>query len=164
MTEGTVAEIVRVTCQDKPTDGGTHRTTRLLAQRFGLGQDTIATVWADHNLTPWKVATFRISHEPNVEAQLVDVVGLYLDPPERAVVLSVDEMTPCQAMDRTQPSLPLVPGRAGALTHDDRRNGTTDLFAAMDVATGQVLTHGQKGHTAHDVLRFFQQIDATRVL
>jgi transposase len=161
LTEGTVAEIVRVTCQEKPTDGGTHWTTRLLAKRFGLGKDTIAKVWADHNLKPWKVSTFKVSNDPNFEAKLVDVVGLYMNPPKRAVVFSFDEKTQCQAMDRTQPSLPMVPGRAGTMTHDYKRNGTTDLFAAMNLATGEVLTHCQKGHTAKDVLRFFKQIDAT---
>ena len=84
-----------------------------------------------------------------------------MHPPKRAVVFSFDEKTQCQAMDRTQPSLPMVPGRAGTKTHDYKRNGTTDLFAAMNVATGEVLTHCQKGHTAKDVLRFFKQIDAT---
>ncbi len=161
LTEGTVAEIVRVTCQEKPDDSGTHWTTRSLAKRFGLGKDTIARVWADHNLKPWKVDTFKISNDPRFEEKLVDVVGLYLNPPKRAVVFSFDEKTQCQAMDRTQPSLPMVAGRAGTMTHDYKRNGTTDLFAAMNVATGQVLTHCQKGHTAKDVLRFFQQIDAT---
>ncbi len=91
----------------------------------------------------------------------MDVVGLYMHPPKRAVVFSFDEKTQCQAMDRTQPSLPMVPGRAGTMTHDYKRNSTTDLFAAMNVATGEVLTHCQKGHTAKDVLRFFKQIDAT---
>ena len=161
LTEGTVAEIVRVTCQEKPDDSGTHWTTRSLAKRFGLGKDTIARVWADHNLKPWKVDTFKISNDPRFEEKLVDVVGLYMHPPKRAVVFSFDEKTQCQAMDRTQPSLPMVAGRAGTMTHDYKRNGTTDLFAAMNVATGQVLTHCQKGHTAKDVLRFFQQIDAT---
>ena len=161
LAEGTVAEIVRVTCQERPDDSGTHWTTRSLAKRFGLGKDTIAKVWANHSLQPWKVSTFKISNDPNFEQKLVDVVGLYMNPPKRAVVFSFDEKTQCQAMDRTQPSLPMVPGRAGTMTHDYKRNGTTDLFAAMNVATGQVLTHCQKGHTAKDVLRFFKQIDAT---
>jgi transposase len=86
MSEGTVAEIVRVTCQEKPTDGGTHWTTRLLAAKFGLGKDTIAKVWADHNLKPWRVSTFKVSNDPNFEAKLVDVVGLYLNPPKRGRV------------------------------------------------------------------------------
>ena len=161
LTEGTVAEIVRVTCHEKPTDGGTHWTTRMLAKRFGLGKDTIAKVWSDHNLKPWQVSTFKVSNDPDFEAKLVDVVGLYLNPPARAVVFSFDEKTQCQAIDRTQPSLPMVPGRAGTMTSDYKRNGTTDLFAAMNIATGQVLTHLNKGHTGKDVLRFFKQIDAS---
>jgi transposase len=158
---GTVAEIVRVTCHQTPDDGGTHWTTRSLAKKFGVGKDTIAGVWADHHLKPWKVDTFKVSGDPCFEEKLVDVVGLYVNPPSRAVVFSFDEKTQCQAIDRTQPSLPMVPGRAGTMTHDYRRNGTTDLFAAMNIATGQVLTHCQKGHTAKDVLRFFKQIDAS---
>jgi len=161
LPEGTVAEIVRVTCQERPADTSTHWSTRSLAMRFGVGKDTIAKVWADHNLKPWKVDTFKISNDPHFEEKLVDVVGLYMNPPNRAVVFSFDEKTQCQSMDRTQPSLPMVPGRAGTITHDYKRNGTTDLFAAMNVATGEVLTHCGKGHTAKDVLRFFKQIDAS---
>jgi len=161
LTDGTIAEIVRVACQDKPDDSGTHWTTRSLANRFKVGKDTIARVWSDHNVKPWKVDTFKISNDPRFEEKLVDVVGLYLNPPKRAAVFSFDEKTQCQAMDRTQPSLPMVAGRAGTMTHDYKHNGTTDLFAAMNVATGEVLTHCQKGHPAKDVLRFFKQIDAT---
>ena len=161
LPEGTVAEIVRVTCQERPADTSTHWSTRSLAQRFGVGKDTVAKVWADHNLKPWKVDTFKISNDPHFEEKLVDVVGLYMNPPSRAVVFSFDEKTQCQAIDRTQPSLPMVPGRAGTMTHDYKRNGTTDLFAAMNIATGEVLTDCGRGHTAKDVLRFFKQIDAS---
>lgn len=161
LAEGTVAEIVRVTCHETPDDSGTHWTTRSLAKKFGVGKDTIAGIWADHRLKPWKVESFKVSNDPRFEEKLVDVVGLYLNPPSRAVVFSFDEKTQCQAIDRTQPSLPMVPGRAGTMTHDYKRNGTTDLFAAMNIATGEVLTHCQKGHTAKDVLRFFKQIDAS---
>jgi transposase len=161
LPEGTVAEIVRVTCHEKPPDTSTHWTTRSLGKKFGIGKDAIAKVWADHNLKPWKVDTFKLSNDPHFEEKLVDVVGLHLNPPKRAVVFSFDEKTQCQAMDRTQPSLPMVPGRAATMTHDYKRNGTTDLFAAMNIATGEVLTHCQKGHTAKDVLRFFKQIDAS---
>ncbi len=127
LNEGTVAEIVRVTCHEKPGDGGTHWTTRLLAKRFGLGKDTIAKVWADHNFKPWKISAFKMANDPHFEDKLVAVVGLYMNPPKRAVVISFDEKTQCQAMDRTQPSLPMVPGRAGTMTHDYKRHGTTDL-------------------------------------
>jgi transposase len=157
---GTVAEVLRLTQHETPEDGSTHWTTRSMARRVGIGKDAVARIWSDHNLKPWKVDTFKVSNDPRFEEKLVDVVGLYLCPPARAVVFSFDEKTQCQALDRTQPSLPLKPGRAGTMTHDYKRNGTVDLFAAMNIATGEVLTHCQKRHTAVDVLRFFKQIDA----
>lgn len=156
---GTVAEVVRVTQHESPDDGATQWTTRSLAARFGLSKDTVAKIWRDHNLKPWKTDTFKISNDPRFEEKLTDVVGLYMDPPARAVVFSFDEKTQCQALDRTQPSLPMRPGRAGTMTHDYKRHGTTDLFAALNIATGQVLTHCRNGHTAADVLRFFKIID-----
>lgn len=157
---GTVAEVVRVTMTESPEDGATHWTTRSLAARVGIGKDAVARIWADHDLKPWKVDTFKVSNDPRFEEKLVDVVGLYLNPPARAAVFSYDEKTQCQALDRTQPSLPMKPGRAGTMTHDYKRHGTIDLFAAMNLATGQVLTDLHKGHAATDVLRFFKQIDA----
>ena len=102
---------------------------------------------------------FKISNDPRFEEKLTDVVGLYLNPPARAVVFSFDEKTQCQALDRTQPSLPMKRGRAGTMTHDYKRHGTTDLFAALNVATGEVLYDTRKQHTAKDVLRFFKLID-----
>ncbi len=156
---GTVAEVVRLTQHERPADGSTHWTTRSMARRVGIGKDAVARIWADHDLKPWKVATFKVSNDPRFEEKLVDVVGLYLNPPTRAAVFSFDEKTQCQALDRTQPSLPLKPGRAATMTHDYKRNGTVDLFAAMNLATGQVLTDCQKGHAGTDVLRFFKQID-----
>ncbi len=161
LPEGTVAEVVRVTCHDKPKDGSTHWTTRSLARRFGIGKDAVARIWSDHNLKPWKVDTFKISTDPHFEEKLVDVVGLYLNPPERAAVFSFDEKTQVQALDRTQPSLPMRPGRGGTMTHDYKRHGTLDLFAALNVATGEVLTGYQGTHSAADVVRFFKHIDAT---
>ncbi len=158
---GTVAEVLRLTRHERPADGSTHWSTRTLADRVGIGKDSVAKIWADHNLKPWRVDTFKISNDPDFESKLVDVVGLYLNPPARAVVFSFDEKTQCQALDRTQPSLPLKPGRAGTMTHDYKRNGTIDLFAAMNVATGEVLTGLAKRHAAVDVLRFFKQIDAS---
>ncbi len=160
LVEGTVAEVVRVTLGELPPDGSTHWTTRTLAKRFGIGKDTVARIWRDHNLKPWKVATFKISNDPHFEDKLVDVVGLYMNPPERAVVFSFDEKTQCQALDRTQPSLPMTPGRAGTMTNDYKRNGTTDLFAAMNVATGEVIYDTKARHSAKEVLAFFKFIDA----
>src|SRR6476620_10511004 len=158
---GTVAEVVRVTRTERPDDDATHWTTRTLAARFGIGKDSVARIWRDHGLKPWRVETFKVSTDPRFEEKLTDVVGLYLDPPTRAVVFSFDEKTQVQALDRTQPSLPMKPGRAQTMTHDYRRHGTTDLFAAMNVATGEVLTDLRKGHAGADVLRFFKQIDAS---
>ncbi len=159
LPEGTVAEVVRVTLTETPEDTSTHWTTRMLAQRFGIGKDSVARIWRDHNLKPWKVDTFKVSNDPQFEEKLVDVVGVYLNPPKRAVVFCFDEKTQCQALDRTQPSLPMRPGRAGTMTHDYKRNGTTDLFAALNVATGEVVTECRKSHTSTDVLAFFKKID-----
>src|SRR6476646_10054813 len=159
LPEGTVAEVVRVTRTERPDDDATHWTTRTLAVRFGIGKDSVARIWRDHELKPWRVETFKVSTDPRFEEKLTDVVGLYLDPPTRAVVFSFDEKTQVQALDRTQPSLPMKPGRAQTMTHDYRRNGTTDLFAAMNVATGEVLYDCRSCHKAADVLAFFKLID-----
>jgi transposase len=157
---GTVEEVLRLTHRELPADGSTQWSTRSMAARVGVGKDTVAKIWADHNLKPWQVKSFKVSNDPRFEEKIVDVVGVYLNPPARAVVFSFDEKTQCQALDRTQPSLPMKAGRAGTMTHDYKRNGTVDLFAAMNLATGQVLTELRKGHTGADVLRFFKQIDA----
>jgi len=158
---GTVEEVLRLTHRELPAGGTTQWSTRSLAARLGIGKDAVAKIWADHNLKPWQVSSFKVSNDPRFEEKLVDVVGVYLNPPARAVVFSYDEKTQCQALDRTQPSLPLKPGRAGTMRHDYKRNGTIDLFAAMNIATGQVFTDLHKGHTGADVLRFFKQIDAS---
>ena len=155
----TVAEIVRVTREDTPDDTSTHWSTRTLAERFGVGKDTVARVWRDHNIKPWRIDTFKISNDRRFEEKVVDVVGLYMNPPERAAVFCFDEKPQIQALDRTQPSLPMKPGRAGTMTHDYKRNGTVDLFAAMNVATGKVIYDTRKRHTGADVLAFFKLID-----
>lgn len=159
LPDGTVAEVVRVTQQELPEDGSTHWTTRSLADRFDIGKDTVARIWRNHKLQPWKVATFKVSNDPLFEEKMTDVVGLYMSPPARAAVFSFDEKTQCQALDRTQPSLPMRPGRAGTMTHDYKRNGTTDLFAALNIKTGEVITECRKQHTGADVLAFFKKID-----
>ena len=156
---GTVAAVVDDTLQNKPDDGSTHWTTRLMAKRHGIGKDTVARIWRDHGLKPWKVDTFKISNDPNFEEKLIDVVGLYVNPPEKAVVFSFDEKTQVQALDRTQRSLPMKRGRGETMTHDYKRNGTTDLFAALNVATGEVLYDTKPRHRASEVLAFFKYID-----
>ena len=155
----TVGEIVRVTLEKLPGDGSTHWSTRTLGAHFGVGKDTIARVWQDHQLQPWRIDKFKLSTDPNFEDKLVDVVGLYLKPPARAAVFCFDEKPHCQALDRTQASLPMIPGRAGTMTHDYKRHGTTDLFAAMNVATGEVLYDCKKSHKGADVLAFFKLLD-----
>jgi transposase len=159
LPDGVVAAVIADTLHAQPDDGSTHWTTRLMAARHGIGKDTVARIWRDHGLRPWKVETFKISTDPEFETKLVDVVGLYLDPPARAVVFSFDEKTQCQALDRTQPSLPMKRGRGATMTHDYKRNGTTDLFAALNIGTGQVLHHTRRRHAATDVLAFFKWID-----
>jgi transposase len=151
--------VVHDTLHARPDDGSTHWSTRTMGARHGIGKDTVARIWRKHDLTPWRVERFKISNDPDFEDKLIDVVGLYLNPPERAVVFSFDEKTQVQALDRTQPSLPMKKGRAGTMTHDYKRNGTTDLFAAMNIATGEVLYDTKKRHTAKDVLAFFKLID-----
>jgi transposase len=155
-----VEAIVADTLHTVPDDGSTAWSTRTMGSRHRVGKDTVARIWRARNLRPWRVETFKLSNDPNFETKLVDVVGLYMDPPERAVVFSFDEKTQCQALDRTQPSLPIKPGRAKTMTHDYKRNGTIDLFAALNVATGEVLHHTRQRHTGNDVLAFFKWIDA----
>lgn len=159
LPEGTVAEVVRVTCNELPEDTSTHWTTRTLAKKLGVGKDTVGRIWRDHELKAWKVDGFKVSNDPRFEEKLVDVVGLYLDPPAKAVVFSFDEKAQCQALDRTQPSLPMRRGRAATMTHDYKRNGTTDLFAALNIATGEMITQCRAAHTALDVLAFLNRID-----
>lgn len=156
---GVVEAIVDDTLHTVPDDGSTAWSTRTLGAKHGVGKDTVARIWKARNLRPWRVDTFKLSSDPEFESKLCDVVGLYLDPPERAVVFSFDEKTQCQALDRTQPSLPIKPGRGRTMTHDYKRNGTTDLFAAMNVGTGEVLYDTRRRHTGDDVLAFFKLID-----
>src|SRR5512140_2756146 len=160
LVPGTVAEVVRLTMSETPGDGSTHWTTRSMARRGGIGKDAVARIWADHGLKPWRVDTFKISNDPLFEQKLVDVVGLYLNPPARAVVFSFDEKTQCQALDRTQPSLPMKRGRAGTVTHDYKRNGTTPLFAALNVLDGTVIGHNMKRHRHQEFIRFLNTIEA----
>lgn len=154
-----VEAIVSDTLENNPDDGSTHWSTRTMAERHGVGKDTVARVWRGRKLKPWLVKTFKLSNDPQFECKLVDIVALYMNPPERAVVLCFDEKTQTQALDRTQPSLPMKRGRAGTMTHDYKRNGTTDLFAALNAATGEVLTHTRKSHNHKDFLFFLKLID-----
>jgi transposase len=153
------AEIIRKTTQETPASA-THWSTRSLAADLGTTQSMVQRVWKANGLKPHRVRTFKISNDPRFEEKLVDVVGLYLNPPENALVLSADEKSQCQALDRTQPSLPLVRGRCGTMTHDYKRNGTTTLFAAIDMARGHVIATCMKRHRHQEWIKFLAQIDA----
>jgi len=159
ISDAVVEAIVADTLYTIPDDESTAWSTRTMAERHGVGKDTVARIWRARKLRPWKVEAFKLSTDPGFEAKLVDVVGLYLDPPERAAVFSFDEKTQIPALDRPQPSLPPNPGRARTLTHDYKRNGTVDLFAAVNVGTGEVLHQTRRRHTANDVLAFFKWIE-----
>ena len=160
IAEEIVEAVVSDTLTTVPDDGSSSSwTTRSMGKRHGIGKDTVAGIWRARNLRPWRVDTFKLSTDPDFESKLVDIVGLYNNPPERAAVFCFDEKTQCQALDRTQPSLPMKPGRAGTMTHDYKRHGTVDLFAAMNLASGEVLHDIRSSHTGRDVLAFFKWID-----
>ncbi len=153
-----VAEIVRATQNDKP-ESETHWSCRSMAAAQGVSPATVQRIWSARGLKPHRVKTFKLSNDKHFEEKLVDVVGLYLDPPEKSVVLCMDEKSQIQALDRTQASLPIKKGRAGTMTHDDKRNGTTTLFAALDVLTGKVIGQCLARHRHEEFLKFLRTID-----
>jgi transposase len=153
-----VEEIVQATLHSKPK-GETHWSTRSMAKHAGVSRNTVQRIWKARGLKPHLVDTFKISTDPAFEDKLADVVGLYLNPPEHAVVLCMDEKSQVQALDRTQPSLPMKPGRAGTMTHDYKRSGTTTLFAALNVLTGAVIGQCLPRHRHEEFLKFLRTID-----
>jgi transposase len=153
-----IEEIVHATLHEKPP-GETHWSCRSMARAHGVSHATVQKIWAARGLKPHKLETFKLSKDPQFEEKLADVVGLYLNPPEKAIVLSMDEKSQIQALDRTQPSLPMKPGRAGTMTHDYKRNGTTTLFAALDVLTGSVIGQCLPRHRHTEFLKFLRTID-----
>ncbi len=152
------SRIIRVTTQTKP-EHATHWSTRTLAEELGVTQSMIHRVWKANGLKPHLVKTFKISNDPHFEEKLRDVVGLYLSPPENALVLSADEKTSIQALDRTQRGLPLVKGRCGTMTHDYKRNGTTTLFAAVELGQGEVIATCMQRHRHQEWIKFLKMID-----
>ena len=151
--------IVEVTLHTTPKNA-THWSQRTLADHLGLDKSLVQRVWKEHKLQPHRVRTFKLSRGRRFIEKLLDVVGLYLRPPEHALVLSVDEKCQIQALDRTQPSLPLQKGRCGTMTHDYKRNGTTTLFAALEMARGQLIGQGRPRHRHQEWLKFLKRIDA----
>jgi len=159
LTAETVDLIVRKTTQEKPA-GATHWSTRTMAKAVGVSKDTVQRVWAGHGLKPHLVKTFKVSNDPHFVEKLEDVVGLYISPPEHALVLSCDEKTQIQALDRTQKGLPIHKGRCGTMTHDYKRNGTTTLFAAIDMLEGKVIGTCMDKHRHQEWIKFLKLIDA----
>jgi transposase len=158
ISEQTIAEIVRLTTTTT-APGATHWSCRTMAKRVGVSAATVQRIWSDVGLAPHRVETFKVSTDPKFEDKLIDVVGLYLNPPEQAIVLCMDEKSQIQALDRAQASLPMVAGRAGTLTHDYKRNGTTTLFAALDVLTGKVIGQCLPRHRHTEFIKFLNTID-----
>jgi len=156
--ETKVREVVERTLQEKPSHA-THWSTRSLAAVVGLSPASIQRIWKGHGLQPHRVRTFKLSRDPHFVEKLQDVVGLYLNPPEHALVLSVDEKSQIQALDRTQPGLPMKPGRAGTMTHDYKRNGTTTLFAALNTLDGKVIGQCLSRHRHQEFLKFLRTIN-----
>jgi len=138
--------------------GVTHWSSRLLAAHVKIGNATVARAWRDYGVQPWRSQTFKFSTDPELVAKVTDVVGLYLAPPENAVVLCVDEKSQIQALDRTAPMLPMQPGLPERRTHDYRRHGTTTLFAALEIATGKVTAATRPRHRHREFLRFLKQV------
>jgi transposase len=153
-----VEEIVRRTLEETP-ERATHWSTRSMARRVGVSAATVARIWQAFGLKPHLVETFKISTDPLFVEKVKDVVGLYLDPPERALVLCVDEKSQIQALDRSQPLLPILPGTPARMSHDYKRHGTTSLFAALDVASGKVIGGLHARHRAIEFKKFLDQLD-----
>ena len=153
-----VTEIVELTLHAKP-EGQTHWSCRSMADKVGVSPASVQRIWSARGLKPHLVKTFKLSRDPRFEEKLVDVVGLYLNPPEKSVVLCMDEKSQIQALDRTQASLPMKKGRAGTMTHDYKRNGTTTLFAALNVLTGIVIGSCLPKHRHVEFLKFLRTID-----
>ncbi len=158
LSEAVIQEVIRKTTQETPS-GATHWSTRSMARAMGLSASTIRRIWRRHGLKPHRVRTFKLSNDPRFVEKLEDVIGLYLNPPEHALVLCVDEKSQIQALDRTQPGLPIKKGRCGTMTHDYKRNGTTTLFAALSTLDGQVIGSCMPRHRHQEWLKFIKQID-----
>jgi len=150
--------IVTKTAKEKPANA-THWSARMMAKEMGVGHTTVQRIWKEHGLKPHLTRTFKLSNDPKFAEKVVDIVGLYLNPPDKAVVLCVDEKSQIQALDRTQPGLPMKKGRAATMPHDYKRNGTTTLFAALDVKTGEVIGECLPKHRAKEFIRFLKKID-----
>jgi transposase len=154
----TVARVVAMTCAAPPGQA-THWTGRAMAMAAGISLTSVQRIWRAHKLQPHRVSSFKRSRDPEFAAKLTDIVGLYMDPPTQAVVLSIDEKSQIQALDRTQPGLPIKPGRCGTMTHDYKRHGTTTLFAALNVLDGTVIGRCMQQHRHEEFIRFLNEVE-----
>ena len=152
-----IKRVIDATLQTKPK-GSTHWSCRTMATAQGISKSSVNRIWRSHNIKPHRSQTFKLSRDPKFLEKLTDVVGLYLNPPDQAIVLCVDEKSQIQALQRTQPGLPLKKGRCGTMTHDYKRHGTTTLFAALDVLAGKVIGGCYKRHRHQEFLRFLRRI------
>jgi transposase len=158
LTARKIKQVVNLTLNEKPPDA-THWSERTMAARAGIAPSSVHKIWAAHGLKPHLTKTFKLSRDPNFVAKVEDIVGLYLNPPDKALVLAVDEKSQIQALDRTQPGLPMKKGRCGTMTHDYKRNGTTTLFAALNMLDGTVIGECMPRHRHREFLRFLKTID-----
>lgn len=158
LSEAKEKEILKLTVERIPKES-THWSVRLMAKYGGITTWQVRQIWAKADLKPHRLKTFKISNDPDFAEKVIDIVGLYMDPPDNAMVLSVDEKTQIQALDRTQPMLPLKPGQVERRTHDYKRHGTTNLYAAFDILSGEVRGRITKRHRAREFLDFLKQID-----
>jgi hypothetical protein len=154
----TVAKVLALPCSEPPGEA-THWTGRAVARAVGVSLRAVQRIWQAHRLQPHRIRTFKRSNDPAFAEKVEEIVGLYLDPPRHAVVLSIDEKSQIQALDRTQPGLPLKPGKCGTMTHDYKRNGTTTLFAALNVLEGKVVGRCMQRHRHQDFIRFLGAVE-----
>ncbi len=153
-------KIVDTTVKTRPGDGSTHWSVRMLARQLRISRTIVHRVWQRHDIQPHRVERFKLSNDPRFEEKVRDIVGLYLNPPERALVLCVDEKSQIQALDRTAPILPLRPGLPERQTHDYKRHGTTTLFAAFNILNGKVIGTCQDRHRSREFIRFLNHLEA----
>jgi transposase len=159
LSQALIDRVVELTTSDPPHEA-THWTAAAMAETVGIGTSSVQRIWRAHRLRPHQVRTFKLSKDPRFAAKLRDIVGLYVNPPAHAVVLSVDEKPQIQALDRTQPGLPMKKGRCGTMTHDYERHGTTTLFAALNVLDGRVVGRCMQRHRHQEFLRFLNAVEA----
>jgi len=154
----TIAQVLALPC-GQPPKGGTHWTGRMVAKAVGVSLSAVQRLWEAHRLQPHRIRTFKKSNDPAFAAKVEDIVGLYLNPPAHAVVVSIDEKSQIQALDRTQPGLPMKPGRCGTMTHDYKRHGTTTLFAALNILDGSVVGRCMPKHTHQEFIKFLAAVE-----